>query len=189
MLRLTLRRRKLGVIPLSLIAGMLDVWFLTLVVSVALSNPVVTDPTLNTILDAVLEDWVALTESNRPLTGFQLPCTLYVHFPSGRTRRALLETRSTDKVNVRSFTSGCTYPEDRPIELVGEFESEALRLERVVWISSSEIGVWFQSRSPFHGVRKGVLRLAQSGDTWVVVERRTGDLMPWREVFHDRPIF
>lgn len=175
-------------VPLPLIAAMLDIWFLTLVIGVASSNPVVTDPVLRDILGAVLDDRVSLIESNRPLTGFNLPCTLYVHFPSGRTRRDILQSRSTEMVVLRSFPPTRSDPENEPIELVGEFDSEALRLERVVWISPSEIGVWYQSRSPFHGVRKGVLRLVARERGWSVVEGRTGESLPWRKFLPDRPI-
>jgi len=165
---------------------MFDIWFLTLVISVASSNPVVTDPVLTRILDAVLEDWVKFTELNRPLTGFDLPCTLLVQFPSDRKRNTMLANRSTESVILRSFSSSRIGSEGLPIELVGEFESEALNLERVVWISSSEIGVWYLSRSPFHGVRAGVIRLELAEDRWKVVERRNGER--WRRVFADRPI-
>ena len=182
------RRLRRGVIPLPFIAAMFDIWFLTLVMSVASSNPVVTGPALTRILDAVLEDRVTLIELNRPLTGFDLPCILHVQFPSGKTRRDLLENRSTDLVILRSFPSACPGSGGGPFELVGDFESEVLNLERVVWISSSEVGVWYQSRSPFRGVRTGVLRLAIDGNRWKVVERRNGNLSSWRQVFHERPI-
>ena len=186
--RATCRRCRLGVVSLPLIAAMLDIWFLTLVISVASSNPVVTDPVLGDILDAVLEDTVSLIESNRPLTGFGLPCTLYVHFPSGRTRRDILQGRSTEMVLLRCFPPTRSTLDEASIEFVGEFHSEALRLDRVVRISPSEIGVWYQSRSPFHGVKKGVLRLVVRDNRWSVVERRTGESLPWRQFLPDRPI-